>query len=222
MFPGNPAGPPPFANFAPPANGGQAGAAINPFVVVDDIQLWAHDETVKPGQTYRYRVIYKMKNPIFGVQNMAKDELVNQLAIASPPSDWSPAVTVAETTKYWLAQIPRLDLPAKMDVAQWVNGNWTLKKNVPLGPGDGVPGTDMTLVDVRIADPKSGREKYVLLVSDTGDLKRRDLAGDVADPDHQSILTQLAPAPTPGPTPPPTPRGRPIPGRGPTGLRGRE
>jgi hypothetical protein len=166
-----------------------------------------------------------MKNPIFGLQHMADDKLINQLALISPPSDWSAPITVAEVTKFWLAEIRQLDRPVKMDVAQWVNGNWTLKKNMTLSPGDGVIGTDLTLVDVRTADPKSGREKYILLVSDTGNLTRHDLAGDVADPDHQSMLN-LANNPNgegapPAPAPLPN-HGRVIPGRGPNGLPGRE
>jgi hypothetical protein len=219
-FPG--AGAMPF-NPAAMANGAAVPGDISPFTPIADIPIWAHDDAVRPGVTYRYRFIYKMKNPLFAVANQAPAKLTNLFSIASPPSDWSAAVTVPETTKFWLANIGKLTdtNPAKMDVFKWESGQWNPRKNLPLAPGDTIPGTNMTLVDVRSSDPRGVKDKYVLLVNDAGEMTQRNLNDDVNDPDHQTMLTQTegaVPVPPGGVPNPPIrrPGGRPqafIPGR---------
>jgi hypothetical protein len=185
--------PPGGAPFNPGANGNPNAAVaglISPFAPIADIQIWGHDENVKTGQTYRYRFIYKMKNPVFAIQNQAAANIINIFSIVSPPSDWTAAVTVPDTTKFWLSQIARIDLGAKMDVFRWENGQWTVRKNVNVSPGDTIPGTAVTVVDIRTADPRGQKDKYVLLVGDSGDLRQRNLNDDVNDPEHQTMLTQ--------------------------------
>ena len=34
-----------------------------------DVEIWAHDDTVVAGKTYRYKMRYRLKNPIFGAAN---------------------------------------------------------------------------------------------------------------------------------------------------------
>lgn len=200
--------------FQPDAGGAAgAGGQVNPFSIQGDIQIIAHDETVKPGQTYRYRFVYRMKNPIFNVMNMADKKLVDTFAIASPPSDWTAPVTVPDMTKFWVQAVPAKMDQAKLDVFQWLNGQWT-KKNMQVGPGDAVPGTDLTVVDVRAAD-SHGKEKYVLLTTDSGRLIPHYLATDTANPEYQDLQNAVNPNPAgtgtgaaPPAPPPPTPNGR--------------
>jgi hypothetical protein len=186
---------------------------ISPFTPIADIQIWAHDENVKTGQTYRYRFIYKMKNPVFAIKNQADAKLINIFSIVSPPSDWTAAVTVPDTTKFWLSQMNRVDQPAKMDVFKWENGQWTVRKNVNVSAGDTIPGTAVTVVDIRTADPRGQKDKYVLLVGDSGDLKQRNLNDDVNDPDHQTMLTQAGANTPVAPAGPPNAPRRPVPTR---------
>ena len=36
------------------------------------IEVWAHDETAQAGKTYHYRIVYKVRNPIYGAFNVAE------------------------------------------------------------------------------------------------------------------------------------------------------
>lgn len=197
--------------------GGNGNAVINPFAPTD-ILIWATDETATPGLTYRYRILYVMKNPVFGSQNIAPPNLTGQLAIDSPPSNWSDPIKVPPTTKFWVAGVPGRD-SAQLDVFQYKDGDWN-KTNPKLSPGDEVPGTDLTLVDVR-SDEAHSHDRYVLLTSNTGDMIRRDAKQDESDPDHQQMLNPNGQNGQNGPNgPPPGALGRePLPPR--SGFRGR-
>ena len=218
------------------ANGGQGGT-IDPLNITDDIEIWANDETVQPGQTYRYRIIYVMKNPIFMVVNVADKQLVEQFALTSKPSDWTAPVTVPEKTKFWVASIKRsqaggISLPqVTLDLFQWVSGTWKYSSNKLL-PGDQVPGTNRMIVDVRGFDPVE-RDKVVLLADASGEMSQRSQTTDAQEPEHNDMLADAKAAeanpagvapPTRGPVPPAgrpfNPRSR---GRGygyPQGARG--
>jgi hypothetical protein len=172
-------------------NGGGGNGVIDPLNLQEDIEIWCHDETVKPGQTYRYRVIYKMKNPVFEIANMADPKSVNTLVLSSKPSKWTEPVKVPETTKFWLASLN--DNSAHFDVFHWIHGAWTAKKNLPLVPGDLVPGTDWSLVDLRHGEGSRHSEYYALLTDDGGDMSRRSMAVDGGDPNHQTMLDDTNP-----------------------------
>ncbi len=71
----------------------------DPFAVLDgdEILVWGHDITVKPGRTYRYRVTVSVYNPFFGkkrslVQN--QQSLAEAFTLNSEPSDWAPPVRI--------------------------------------------------------------------------------------------------------------------------------
>lgn len=186
--------------YAPPGVGNNVNGMIDPLNVTNDILIWAIDDTVTPGQTYRYRISYIIKNPVFDVKNMAPDKLTAVLTIPSVASNWSEPVTAPPMTKFWVASAQRDR--ASLDVFQYSGGEWKATKNLAAGPGDVVPGTDLTLVDVRTTDSnRGGREKYVLLTSNTGDMLRRDVNADGADPEHQQMSN-----PNPNPNSPNGPR----------------
>ena len=130
--------------------GNNGNGAIDPLNLAADILIWAIDETVTPGQTYRYRIAYMLKNPVFGVANMAPAKLTDVPTILSAPSNWSEPVTAPPMTKFWVASAQRDR--ASLDVFQYSGGEWKATKNMAAGPGDVVPGTDLTLVDVRTTD----------------------------------------------------------------------
>jgi hypothetical protein len=197
----------------PAGNGNVAAGVIDPFNLATDVLIWATDETAKPGVTYRYRLTYRIKNPVFGVLNLAPKEMVNQFVIDSPPSAWSPPVIAPPVTKFWVAGVT--GTRATLDVFRYSNGVWKPTKNMPVNPGDEVPGTDLTLVDIRTTEPK--KERYLLLTTDTGDMLRRDAIADANDPDHKSMLEPPNPN---GGTAPPVPN-TPPPGARPSGRPGR-
>jgi hypothetical protein len=181
-------------------NGQMPQGAIDPFNLNTDMLIWATDETAQPGQTYRYRLVYKLKNPVFGITNLAPDDMVKKFVIESKPSDWSPPVVAPPVTKFWVASAN--GSRTYLDVFRYNNGVWTPSKNMQVNPGDQVPGTNLTVVDVRTAEPK--KEKYVLLTSDTGDMLRRDVNADMNDPDHTAMSTPNPNGPNGGPPPPET------------------
>jgi hypothetical protein len=162
---------------------------IDPLNLQDDLRIWAYDDTAKPGQTYHYRIVYKMRNPVFSTTNVADPKLAGQLALVSPPSEWTPPVSVPEKTKFWIATLS--GSKANLDVFQWEKGEW--KKLPPkesgLTPGDQVPGTDWTVVDVR-GEGGRERDKYVLLTNDTGQMSKRDYNTDHSDPTHKDLVDQ--------------------------------
>ncbi len=71
----------------------------DPFAALDgdDILVWAHDLTVKPGRTYRYRVTVSVYNPFFGKKRSLvknQQDLAEAFTLNSPPSDWAPPVRI--------------------------------------------------------------------------------------------------------------------------------
>jgi len=71
----------------------------DPFAVLegDEILVWGHDLTVKPGSTYRYRLTVSVYNPFFGkkrslVEN--QQSLAEVFTLNSKPSDWAPPVRI--------------------------------------------------------------------------------------------------------------------------------
>lgn len=202
-----------------PAQGFNPGMAagqgkIDPLNMDDDLKLWVFDDTAKPGQTYRYRIVYKLRNPLFGTANLADPKLEGTFDLKSPPSPWSGPVLVPATTKFWLATLGRNN--ARLDLYAFNKGEWKVS-HPSLTPGDLVPGTDWTVVDVRGNDTRD-RDHYVLLTNDAGQMSKRDLNADRSDPAHQDMVTQTAPPPADGTTGVGT--APPISGRRPGGFRG--
>lgn len=196
--PGRPGSPMrPFAPSVTPQGFNQAFAAgegkIDPLNLQDDLRIWAYDDTAKPGQTYRYRIVYKMRNPVFSTTNLADAKIAGKLALESPPSDWTPPVAVPEKTKFWISTLGK-DV-ARLDVFQWEKGEWKKlpQKESALSPGDQVPGTEWTVVDVRGSEGGRDRDKYVLLTNDTGQMSKRDMNTDHSDPTHQDLNNQTNP-----------------------------
>jgi hypothetical protein len=71
----------------------------DPFAALDgdDILVWGHDLTVKPGITYRYRVTVSVYNPFFGKKrSLVKDQqsLAEAFTLNSDASDWTPPVRI--------------------------------------------------------------------------------------------------------------------------------
>ncbi len=63
----------------------------------DEVLIWAHDMTVEPGHTYRYRFTVSVYNPFFGRKRSliaAQEHLAESFVINSKPSDWSAPMRV--------------------------------------------------------------------------------------------------------------------------------
>ena len=71
------------------------------------ILVWAHDLTVKTGETYRYRATINVYNPFFGKRrNLSSDQeyLADSFIIASAASEWSNKITVDSRLQLYITR----------------------------------------------------------------------------------------------------------------------
>lgn len=199
---------------------------------------WCYDETVKPGQTYRYRVRYYLANPLRLVRlpGAAQPGAAGPAAAQQQPffamvgedvSGWSDSVTIPAVTNFFVpeAGINYASNTVKLTLFRWQNGK--LHRTVDTySPGDMIGKLDAAskidyrsgwaVVDVRGENNSSA---YVLLMGPDGRLERRTAAGDAASEKRIRLENEfLNPPPPPG-TPPAMPG---YPGGMPPGMGGGE
>lgn len=119
------------------------------------VTLWAHDMTVEPGKSYRYRTVIRLTNPFFGQANALVDdqkELAKSPTIATPPSDWSEPVSVAPARVLVVRgasepTVSPIAAPARasIELFEFYYGYWR-KAETSLQPGD-TAAADATLPD---------------------------------------------------------------------------
>jgi hypothetical protein len=149
-----------------------------------DISLIAHDDTVEPGKTYRYKVRYKLYNPIYKRPRVAPQELSAPFALVSLDSAWTKPVTMRDKVEFFLAGLSSDN--AKFDVFEWDAGR--MKKNtVTAGPGDAIGETGWSMVDVR----GSGRKAYGIVMNETGQIARRDPEKEKENLRYQDLLDEV-------------------------------
>jgi len=175
--------PNPFNNFNNPNN--NQGGAIDLLNLNSDILIWAHDDNVKPGQAYRYRITYKMYNPVFGFNGLAAKNVIDTFAIVSQPSDWSPPASIKLTTQFWVTTLSGNS--ARVDLFHWQSGAFKEQK-LTLQPGDSVPGTDLMIVDTRGSTYK---DRAVLLTDETGAMSVHLLSDDQSDPKFKDMQDKV-------------------------------
>ena len=166
---------------AGPAQVAAQPGSFNVTTVNQPISVWAHDDTVEAGKTYRYAIHYYIRNPLFQTLNLAKDKaLSQQYAIKSELSDWSDQVKITPKVNFFLAGLGKDKV--KFEVFTWQAGAWK-KKTIERAPGDLIADTTWTLVDLR----RDGNENYVLLVNQGGTIQRRDFSSDRKTPLYQQL-----------------------------------
>lgn len=165
---------------------------------------WAFDETVQAGRTYRYRVVYSIKSPVFNSPNAVKDKaMANVLAIASTPGEWSKPVKIASRTSFYISSNFADNANAvKFQVFVWQNGA-KREKTFEVAPGDMIGGVDNgidfstgdTLVDIG-RDVRT-EKSYVLIADSAGNLTRRNFDEDKKNPaweeDKRAVAVGAAP-----------------------------
>jgi len=165
--------------------------------VVGDLVGWAHDPTALPGKTYRYKVRYKMKNPIFGIQNVAKiPALAQEFALVSEDSAWTSDVHIPALTSFFVATV-NFGQSARIDVYRWQSGE-THHAQFTVVPGDQIGGNDKgidfgtgyTLVDLR-KDPRT-TDDYVVLIDSDGNVMKRWPKEDQGSQELQRMKQQVS------------------------------
>ncbi len=137
------------------------GVALKPgeTAKIPPIKLWAHDVTVESGKTYRYRVVYRVINPLFNKADRLVAELkpvAKQLEQDSIPSDWAAPVTIDRAMRYFVEEADPQNGVAKFGVYKLYNGYW-IHKVFAARTGDAIGSKDAK-VDVIGDDgqPKKG------------------------------------------------------------------
>lgn len=152
-----------------------------------DIFVWTHDDTVSPGKTYRYRMAYRLLNPVFGkTQSAPTEAAAKQLAITSPFSEWGTPLQVGDIVRFFVAAGPSVGAGAvKFDVFRWQEGTWRLKQfNAAIG--DAIGGTDGRFdyaTGWSLADVNAGStvlKDPIVLANAQGRLDTRNFASDQA------------------------------------------
>ena len=81
----------------------------------DQITLWAHDVTARPGATYRYRVVVTLLNPLFNRDSQLNDEqreaYADRLGLESQTSDWI-EVAVPPARRFFLVSASPRPVPS--------------------------------------------------------------------------------------------------------------
>jgi hypothetical protein len=118
----------------------------NPNAPANDIAIWAHDDSVTPGKTYRYKMKVFFKNPLYGTVNLAKNPAdAEKLWVETPWSEPSKEVTVPLTTVYYFTKAntnikDNTVVSVTVDVAKKSKGQWQ-KESFTISPGDSVGAT---------------------------------------------------------------------------------
>ncbi len=182
----------PQGSFDPSAKAAAAGTA--------DIIVWAHDDSVQAGKTYRYKLKYMVSNPVARSVGLCDPQsLANQFYIPSVDSVWSAPVSVEADTNFYAVKVNPSRSEVTFDVFHWKDGLWQLQ-TVKVTPGDMVGGVDpgitktdfatgWTLVDVR-SDPRD-ESVTIMLVSDNGTLLKRDPNTDMRNNVYHKLLDQV-------------------------------
>jgi hypothetical protein len=176
----------------------QAGLPATTFSPTDatihDMEIWAHDETVLPGHTYRYMIKLSMKNPLFASVNVAKNPADTLKFAIEAQSDWTSPVSIPVSTHFFVTNVGMLNQVVQLEMDTWAAGRWTAT-NMKLVPGDPIPGTGWAIVDTR---PQYTRDDPRAIVrDDQGRLVTRTAKQDQVDPLHEQlkrIIQQQPPA----------------------------
>jgi len=181
-----------------------------------DILVWLHDTTTMPGRVYRYKLSYRLLNPLyFAALSVAKNpNWTQQVTLDSPDSPPSVEVTSHARVRYFCAPSIVLNDACKFDVFAWANGALH-KHQFTVNCGDVIGGkvdesttesvdysTGVTLVYVH----NSNNRARVITADPDGRINVRDAQTDRDDAQRHWLDAQIAAVkpvtPGPGTTPP--------------------
>jgi hypothetical protein len=136
------------------------------------LRVLAHDPTVQPGRTYRYKLRYGVSNPIYSRIGVPQEqaEAVKQRVLWSAPTDWTDPLTIDETTLFFITTAAGPEdkagalargARATAELYAFAWGYWH-KASISLEPGDAlsatakVPDFAKLLADSAAAAPNPG------------------------------------------------------------------
>jgi len=158
----------------------------------------AFDLTVKPGETYRYRVVVDVYNPLFSHRDLREDQVekyANLLKLRSEPSPWTEPVTIEQALRFFVTKAQPES--ARIELGKMVNGR-RVSTTVDVRPGDHIVGeawvdalgrqvslkVPYALIDV--VEGTATQERRVLLVNmNKGRIEQRRPSEDVSNNDRE-------------------------------------
>jgi hypothetical protein len=157
-----------------------------------DLEIWAHDDSAVPGHTYRYKLEVSLLNPLYKTENLAKNPAdENKLAI-TVETDWSKPVTLPTKQKFFAYNGGNNALAsgAKMTLEYfwWEDGKWN-SKMLTVQPGDAIPNTGWTVVDLK---PVSNGESKAITVNEAGEMATHFYKTDLKDPEYARLKALVA------------------------------
>jgi len=169
--------------------------------LLHQFQVWAHDLSVLPGKTYRYRVIVSILNPLFHrprMESEQKQQNYHRLALGPDPeelraSPWSNPVTLDPEYYFFFTSTPQ---NPSIEVWRIYNGVW---RSAPFSEQQGDPIGDEAiiftptgeelkidmhvgaiLIDVTTTPGLKGNVSRMYYL----DLERNEIREQVMDPKH--------------------------------------
>lgn len=107
------------------------------------IKVWAHDLSIEPGKTYRYRVVVAVLNPLHRQNRVAdaqREEHYDRIALGPDPqelatSPWSDPVQVDSDYYFFMVKGSAQTQTARVEVWRVYDGRW-ISKEFEVRPGD--------------------------------------------------------------------------------------
>ena len=165
----------------------------------DEITIWAHDITIQPGHTYRYRFTVDVYNPLFlhkADLMPAQQPMAEKFVISSQTSDWSAPIRAEPPLRVFVTEARPASqntgvgaLPfgiATAEVYRFYDGRWW-KEDFRVYPGDHIGAEKATRSTVADAKDKE-KSKSATPINYSTDWfvldVVEDMAADKQDIDH--------------------------------------
>jgi hypothetical protein len=103
----------------------------------EPLLFWAHDDTVEPGNSYRYRIRLGVFNPIAGTNKFKEqyEDLKNKIVLWSEFSEVKEIVKVPETLYFFPSNVQEAARVVTVNVKKYTLGYW-YSKDFAVKPGE--------------------------------------------------------------------------------------
>jgi hypothetical protein len=103
----------------------------------EPLLFWAHDDTLEPGNSYRYRIRLGVFNPIAGTNRFREqdEDLKNKIVLWSEFSEVEEIVKVPETLYFFPRDVKEAARVVTVNVARYTLGYW-YSKDFMVKPGE--------------------------------------------------------------------------------------
>jgi hypothetical protein len=160
-----------------------------------DFIIWAHDDTVQAGKTYRYKIRYIVSSPVARSVGLCNPQtLANNFYLVSPDSQWTAPISVESDTNFYATKVVPGRNQVTFDVFRWKDGIWQMQ-TVTATPGDMVGGIDATnktdfSTGWTVVDIRTDRDDnfVILLTSGNGTVLKKESSIDLRDSHYHALI----------------------------------